>query len=177
MGKRSKQLEFQMKEFERPRDAFGGNLLKGNAKRARPLDSKLPILITLRAVKGGMRLPKCFGEVNGAVYDTAKKYGFKVFKFANVGNHLHVLVQISKLKLWAAFIRELTGKIGLIMKMTLGLMEKFWAYRPHTRIIRGWQRAFKIAKDYVELNILEAEGFISRKETKTLKDLRAIWAG
>lgn len=177
MTKRSKQLEFQPKEFAKPKDQFGGSLLKNsNAKRARPLDSKLPLLITLRATKGGMRLPKCFSNVNNAVYDTAKKYGFKVYKYSNVGNHLHILVKISKLQLWSAFIRELTGKIGLVMKIALSLTEKFWAYRPHTRIVRGWRKAFNIAKDYIELNILEAEGYISRKETKTLKDLRAIWA-
>lgn len=176
MAKRSKQLEFQLKEFFKPADQFGGSLLKGNAKRARPLDSKLPILITLRATKGGMRQPKSFKKVNEAVYGTAKKYDFKIYKYSNVGNHLHILVKLSKLRLWAAFIRELTGKIGLIMKMVLELKGKFWKFRPHTRIVRSWQKAFRIAKDYIELNVLEAEGFISRKETKTLKDLRAIWA-
>ena len=37
------------------------------------------------------------------------------------------------------------------------------------------QAVAKFALEYVELNILEAEGFISRKETKTLRELRAIW--
>lgn len=175
MAKRSKQLEFQLKDFTKPNDCFGGSLLKGNAKRARPLDTKLPLLITLRATKGGMRTPKCYKKVNDAVYDTAAKYGFKIYKYSNVGNHLHILLKLSKLQLWSAFIRELTGKIGLIVKMLLNSEGKFWMFRPHTRIVRGWRKAFKIAKDYVELNILEAEGFISRKETRTLKDLRGLW--
>lgn len=176
MARKSKQLEFQLKEFAKPTDCFGGSLLKGNAKRARPLDSKLPLHITLRATQGGMRLPKCFKKVNDSVYETAKKYGIKIYKYANVGNHIHLLVKLSKLNLWAAFIREVTGKIGLIMRMSMEIAGKFWKYRPHTRIVRGWRKAFRIAKDYIDLNVLEAEGFISRKETKTLKDLRAIWA-
>lgn len=176
MPERLKQLEFNTKDFNKPSDCFGGSLLKGNAKRARPLDSKLPILITLRATRGGMRTPKAFKKVNDAVYDTANKYGVKIYKYSNVGNHLHLLVKLSNLRLWAAFIRELTGKIGLLVKLLLNFEGKFWMFRPHTRIVRGWRKAFKIAKDYIELNILEAEGFISRKETKTLKDLRAIWA-
>lgn len=175
MAKRSKQLEFKIKDFNKPNDCFGGSLLKGNAKRARPLDSKLPILITLRATKGGMRTPKAFKKVNDAVYDTAHKYGFKIYKYSNVGNHLHLVLKLSKLQLWAAFIRELTGKIGLLMKLLTKAEGKFWMYRPHTRIVRGWKKAFRIALDYVGLNQLEAEGFISRKVTKSLKDLRALW--
>jgi hypothetical protein len=53
--------------------------------------------------------------------------------------------------------------------------ESFWALRPFTRIVRGWRKAFQIAKAYVELNLLEAEGFISRSEIKTLRDFRAIF--
>jgi hypothetical protein len=54
--------------------------------------------------------------------------------------------------------------------------QKFWKYRPHTRLIQSWRQAFRAAKQYVVLNQLEAEGFISRKETKTLADLRQIFA-
>ena len=48
-------------------------------------------------------------------------------------------------------------------------------FRPHTRIVRGWNRAFKIVKDYIYLNWCEAEEHISRKETRTLKDLRDLF--
>jgi hypothetical protein len=134
------------------------------------------VLLTLRGIQGGMRSPKIYGKVDKIVYKTAEKYGVRVYKYANVGNHLHVLIRVSKLMLWPAFIRELTGRIGSILKTTLSLKEKYWKYRPHTRIVRGWNKAFKIAKDYVNLNFLEAEGYIDRNETKTLKDLRAIFA-
>jgi hypothetical protein len=56
-----------------------------------------------------------------------------------------------------------------------GQLGKYWKHRPFTRIVRGWRKAFRLACDYVELNILEAEGFISRRQTQTLRDLRAIW--
>jgi hypothetical protein len=72
---------------------------------------------------------------------------------------------------WAGFIRELTGRIALACQGKKG----FWMYRPHTRIVRGWQKAFKIVLDYIYLNQIEAEGFISRKETKTLRDYRLIF--
>ncbi len=171
---RRKQLEFE--GFKRINDAFGGSLLKGNPKTKRPLDSKLPVLLTLRGIQGGMRSPKTFQKVNEIVYETAGKYGVRIYEYANVGNHLHILIRVMKLRLWAAFIRELTGKIAAFVKEFFKIEGSYWKFRPHTRIVRGWKKAYKSAKDYVYLNIIEAEGFIDRKETKTLKDLRAIFA-
>jgi REP element-mobilizing transposase RayT len=167
MSRRSPQLSFE--GFHRPNDCFGGSLLKNShAKTKRPLESKLPILLTLRATKGVLRLPKNFNNVNQSVNRINKKHGVKLYQYANVGNHLHLLIKIPQVRRWPAYIRELTGRLAQIAATN-------WKQRPHTRIVRGWRKAFRIAKDYVELNFLEAEGFISRKETKTLKDLRAIW--
>jgi hypothetical protein len=172
---RRKQLEF--KGFKKIKDAFGGSLLNGNnPKTKRPLDSKLPVLLTLRGIKGGLRSPHAHSKVDRTVYKTAKKYGVKVYEYANVGNHIHVLIRVKKLILWPAFIRELTGRLASLMKTILNLKEKFWMYRPHTRIVRGWNKAYKTAKLYVKLNIWQAEGHIDRRETRTLKDLRAIFA-
>ncbi|MGZ3723369.1 MAG: transposase [Bdellovibrionales bacterium] len=179
MARRKSQQIFEGSAFEIPKDCFGGSLLKNsNAKIKRPLDSKLPIHLVLRSVKGGMRLPKTFSGVNATVERTCKKHGVTVYKYANVGNHIHMVIKIPGRPRWSAFIRELTGRISQYVQGITGRQlgaEKFWSQRPFTRIVRGWKRAFKIAKDYVHLNLLEAEGFISRKETKTLRDLRAIW--
>jgi REP element-mobilizing transposase RayT len=176
MLKRSKQLEFRTSAFIKPKDSFGGAALKGNPRSARPLDSKLPVHLTLRAKKSVLRLPKTFGLVENLIDQISKKYGVKIFKRANVGNHLHLVIQV-KTALWARFIRELTGRIAQIIKeLGLAVESGFWLYRPHTRIVRSWKKAFQTALAYVELNRLEAEGFINRKETKTLRDLRMIWA-
>jgi hypothetical protein len=171
---RKSQQEFRIKGFERAKDEFGGALLKGNPKKKRPLDSKLPIHLTLRAKKSVLRLPKVFGKVEKIIREVAKKQGVKDYKDANVGNHLHLALKIRHVKDWAGFIRELTGRIALACKGVFG--EKgFWMYRPHTRIIRGWQKAFKIVLNYIYLNQIEAEGFISRKEIKTLREYRALF--
>lgn len=175
MAKRLKQLEFE--GFKRVGDSFGGSLLNGNnPKTKRPLDSKFPVLLTLRGIQGGLRSPKTFLKVNDLVYDTAKKYGVRVYEYANVGNHLHVLICVKKLRLWAAFIRELTGRIAALMKSFFQMDGKFWKHRPHTRIVRSWKKAYKAVKLYVHLNFLEGEGHISRKEIRTLKDLRVFYA-
>ena len=119
-----------------------------------------------------MRKPQTFGRVNSFVASAARKHGIRIYRYANVGNHLHILVRIPRLGAWPAFIREITGQIAQFMHSQKG----FWIYRPHTRIVQGWKRAFNIAKDYIYLNNLEGEGWINRRETKSLKDLRAIFS-
>ncbi len=176
MSNRKRQQEFKGEGLQRPKDSFGGADLKGNPKKARPLDSKLPIHLTLRATKSVLRTPKHFGIVERIISEVAKKHGVKIYKRANVGNHLHMAIKLPRVKRWAAFIRELTGRLGLALKGVMG-GERLWAYRPHTRIVRGWKKAFGIVKEYIELNQREAEGFISRKDIKTLKDLRLIFDG
>jgi REP element-mobilizing transposase RayT len=169
-----KQLKFT--GFKSKKDSFGGSLLKNsNAKTKRPLDSKLPIHLVLRSKKGVMRLPKTFREVNQTVSRVAKKHGVTIYKYANVGNHLHMVIKIPARTRWSAFIRELSGRIAHQMHGFKKAKERFWLQRPFTRVIRGWRKAFRIVLQYVELNQLEADGFISRNETKALKDLRAIW--
>ena len=66
-------------------------------------------------------------------------------------------------------------RIALFMHATLSLKESFWLYRPFTRIVRSWHKAYRDVKAYVYLNQLEAEGLINRNDTKALQELRAIW--
>jgi REP element-mobilizing transposase RayT len=177
MAARSRQQNFG--GFKKLSDSFGGSLLKNShAKTKRPLDSKLPIHLVLRATRSGMRLPKTLGRVNETVFKVAKKHGVRIYEFANVGNHLHVLIKIPRRPRWAAFIRELTGRLAQIVQGIAGQergAEKFWKHRPFTRVVKGWQKAFRLAREYVGLNQLEADGMINRTDTKTLKDLRAIF--
>lgn len=180
MGRNTaKQLKFHGQGFEILGPSFGGSMLKSHPKTRRPLDSKLPIHLTLRAQRSCLRTPTTIGKVNTIVQTTARRYGVRIYSYVNVGNHLHLLIKISKRARWAAFIRDLCGQIALFVRKSLNFAstESFWLYRPFTRVVQGWRRAFKIAKSYLYLNQLEADGMISRGETKTLKDLRALWSG
>jgi REP element-mobilizing transposase RayT len=174
-----RQLSFQGKGFDKPGDCFGGSLLKNShAKSKRPLDSKMPIHLVLRANQSVLRLPKTFKIVNAQTERICKRHGVKLYRYANVGNHLHLLIKIRNVKSWAAFIRALTGRVAQLTSAMLKSSKKsFWNQRPFTRIVRGWNKAYRTIQDYIHLNQLEVEGFISRSEIKTLKDLRALVAG
>jgi REP element-mobilizing transposase RayT len=172
----SRQLSLSDKIFNKPKDVFGGSLLTSNPKVKRPLHSKLPILLTLRAEKSCLRKLGALHRVNKLVYFVAKRHGVRIYKYSNVGNHLHLLIKIPHVHRWAAFIRELTGRIAqeLIGELKLPDQLRFWKFRPHTRIVRGWQKAYRIAKEYIYLNQLEADGCIDRKQIHNLRALKQL---
>jgi REP element-mobilizing transposase RayT len=109
-----------------------------------------------------------------SVEKCARKYGVKIYEWSNVGNHIHLLIKIPRRQAWAGFIRELTGEIASLMKQLLGTDGKFWMFRPHTRIVQSWHKAYQVAKTYVQLNELEAQGLTNRIEIGRLKQLREI---
>jgi hypothetical protein len=114
-----------------------------------------------------MQHPRSLNKVNASVRQTAKKHGIRIYEYANVGNQMHLLLKLSSIPGWRAFIRELTGRISQIVQGThkeKGF--KYFSQRPFTRIIRGWRRAYKVAKDYVLLNHLKGEGLISRLDKR-----------
>lgn len=168
MGKRRGQVKTRLK-FDGvgpSRDHFGGRLLKGNPKGRRPLDSKLPTHLVLRSRASLLRLPKTYLKVNEVVERVCRKHGVRLYRYANVGNHLHLLVRLRSRRSWSAFIRELTGRVAQIaleLKPREKSLVRFWRYRPFTRVVRGWKKAFRVACEYVGLNQLEADGMIDRR--------------
>jgi len=168
-GRQAKQLHFHSQSIKKMRQ-FGGSLLKqSNAKTARPLSTKHAMHVVLRSsqAKGewSLRSLKNQKTVEKITRNLAKKYGIKIYEYANVGNHLHLLIKLGNRFTFAPFIRSLSGSIAL--KVTgsnklKALKEKFWDFRPWTRILE-WKKAYSIAKDYVIQNHLEAIGCISYK--------------
>jgi putative transposase len=179
-AKIGKQLGFEGRAFKKA-SIFGGSLLKGNAREKRPLDSKLPIHLVLRAdVKGNlsMRHPRSYARVNRIIENAAKKYGVRLYQYANVGNHLHLLLRVPNLHLWGSFIREVTGRIAQQVQDLKGPQkgEKVWLFKPYTRVVHGWGAAFRSAKRYVLFNEWEGAGHISRRDYRSLRELELEWS-
>ncbi len=168
------QLQFSGRFFEKPEMSFGGDLLKGNnPKMKRPLESKLPLHVVLRCEKSVLRLPKTFAQVNSRVKNTAVKSGVKIYSYANVGNHLHLVVQIKNRQAWSNFVRRLTGSVALFVRKSLKLRagQRFWRHRPFTRVVNGWGRAFKSISNYLRLNQLEGQSPGLRRQAEQIDKL------
>lgn len=164
--KRSSQLKFDDPRLKQMK-FFGGSLLKkSHAKTARPLSTKHAMHLVLRSSQArgeqSFRHYSNQKKIEKAFFARAKKYGIKVYQFANVGNHIHALIRVKNRHTWKPFIRALTAEITLIVtgaNKLKALKEKFWDQRPFTRIV-DWRRGYQVAKDYVILNQMEALGLL-----------------
>ena len=171
MPRRPRQLSFDDKSFFKTQDEFGGSTLKSNPKTTRPMDSKLPLHVVLRAKHSVFRLPTTYAYVNGLVHKIAKQNGIQIYKYANVGNHIHLAIRGVKPQIWARFIRILTGTLALKLKKFLKISEPFWNGRPYTRVVRSWKSAFQKVLRYIDLNIIESEQNISRALARKLQKI------
>lgn len=153
----------QLTLLNRAKSAYGGDLLKTRAGRAhgRPLSTRETMHLVMRSSKAkgvfSLRHPRNIQRVRSIVEKFAKKNGVQILSFANVGNHLHLQIKLTKRFLFAPFIRAVTGGIAQVVanSKTFG---KFWDRRPFTRIVHSFC-AFNNLKKYVRVNQLEAEGY------------------
>ena len=164
---RQKQLVFpQFKPLTRL--DHGGSIRTGRRKLMRPIDPKKSIHLVLHSTRAygawSMLRPKHFKRVRGVVDLNAKRFRVRVYQYANVGNHLHILVKVKKREDFQGFLRAISGTIA---RMITGAKKgnpvgRFWDALAFTRVV-SWRREFLAAKFYVIQNEMEAEGIWSRK--------------
>ncbi len=157
---------------------FGGSLNKGNPKVQRPLSSKSPLHLVLKANRGfgvrSMLHPHHIKKVNSCVRLQAERCNIRIYHFVNVGNHLHLVVRVRDRKKFVVFIRAISG---LIARQVLGFERGpgkstkgskletvesakesakiartgYWIKRPFTRI-GNWGRDYTGLGHYMQKN-------------------------
>ncbi|MBY0386206.1 hypothetical protein K2X05_13695 [bacterium] len=167
----------QLTLIKKTKTDYGGVLFKIRAGRAqrRPLDSKNSMHLTLRSSKAvgdlSFKKPKNSKKILFYVAKFSRKCGVQIISLANVGNHLHFHIKLSKISIYKPFIKALTGAIALSVSgrsrwQTDKSKLKFWDYRPFTRVVYGF-KAFLNLKNYIEVNQLEGLG-VSREKAYVL---------
>ncbi len=175
---RAKQLNFLPTQSK----AYGGELLKTRKGRAhgRPLDTRNSMHLVLRSTKAkgpwSFKIPHNEIKIKQIVNKFAPRHGIKILSLAIVGNHLHFHIKIANRFGYFAFIRAITAAIAMTIsgksRWQRELKEKFWDYRPFTRIVLGF-KAFLTLKDYIFINQLEGLGH-SRLVARQILKWRAL---
>jgi REP element-mobilizing transposase RayT len=155
-------------ESMKQRATYGGELTKGRRKVARPVAIKKPMHLVLRASaargKYSLLRPEHARLVEAVLRHANRLYHVRVYEFANVGNHLHLLVRASSREEFKNFLRVLAGRIA--QKVTGARKgrpwgRRFWDLLVFSRIVE-WGKAFAIARGYVVQNRWEALGLVRR---------------
>lgn len=160
----------QYQLFKQQPSSYGSDLLttRKARSRGRPLATKESMHLVLRSTKAkgawNFRKPNHQKSIQRIIDNFSRKYGVRVYNYANVGNHLHMHFRLSKRALYRPFIRALTSAIAMAVtgvnrwnKSPSGAL-KFWDRRPFTRVLVGCKSWLGL-KDYIQVNQLEGEGF------------------
>jgi REP element-mobilizing transposase RayT len=138
------------------------------------MNQTMHVILKSDLARGKMSLLKHERKVSKLLTAMSKRHGVRIYKMANVGNHIHIHLQVTKRLVWKGFISGLTGGIaravGFKRADAAGTRSKgeartnsddrgFWNARPFSRAI-SWGREFTMIGKYLRLNELEANGAI-----------------
>jgi REP element-mobilizing transposase RayT len=173
---KSKQLGFEILEIKGVK-YFGGAYLKNsNPKEKRPISTKRSMHLVMRSshAKGANSFLRRDRKIREVIAAQAKRFGVKVYRQANGGNHLHLIVLPESRAAFQGFMRAITGVIArLTLKAERGSAKgiQFWDKRPFTRVVE-WGRDYNRACRYLLQNVLEAYGFIPYQPRKIRHKLK-----
>ena len=160
--------------------AHGGELARGKRKTARPIDTKQALHLVLRSSKArgslSMLHPDHCNAIQNLVSELCERWGIRLYRFANVGNHLHLLVRAHSRRAWRGFLRELTGGVAMLVTGARkgralarspngdgpDQVRGFWDHLAFTRIVK-FGRDFRGVGLYLIGNIFEAMGVNIKK--------------
>lgn len=169
MNKRQKQLSFfNDKQFPR---TFGGDM-RGKRKSRRPLSTKAPIHLILRASanierKNLNRAFSFYGKKNAFLLQSvAKKFGIQIYQSVFNFTHLHMVLKIPSREAYAGFIRVLSSRLASLAGLSRG---QLFTLRPYTRVA-DWGQGFRSLILYIKKNAREAIGGVDIRYEE-------IWAG
>lgn len=168
-----------LEKYKKCKSSYGGalrNTRKGRQKK-RPLSSKNSMHLVLRSSKARrawsfLRHEK---KIQQIIDKFSQRHNVKIISLANVGNHLHFHLKLSRNGSYKPFIRAITSSIAMAVtgaSRWKPLKEKFWDHRPFTRIVLGLKEYLNM-QDYIFINQLEGFGYPRDKARYIVKKSRA----
>jgi REP element-mobilizing transposase RayT len=105
-------------------------------------------------------------RVDRILFGVASQFHIKVYKEANSGNHLHLIVKVQHKDDFKNFLRTVTALLArAVTKARKGhpLKRRFWDHLAYTRLVT-WGREFSLVKRYLILNTLETIGAVPKRD-------------
>lgn len=146
----------------------GGSVRKGRRKTRRPFDPKRAMHLVMRSsrAKGAWSFlhRRNKAGIHTLLVDLCARYQAKLYRFENVGNHLHLIVRFPSRRELKAFLRVFAqGVMFLVTGARKGQPKgRFFDAIAYTRVV-NWGREFTVLKNYLWKNALEALGFAAEE--------------
>jgi len=141
----------------------GGDIRAGRRKIARPMSTKLPLHIVLRSSRAkrqwSMLRPAFAGRIEQKARRLARTFDVRIYRYANAGNHVHVLARARSRPAFRSFLRAFAGVTARIVTGARRgkPIDKFWDRLAYSRVV-WWGRDYRSVAAYVRQNEDEALG-------------------
>jgi len=112
--KLTKSKQFDM--FKRGASAYGGELRnrrKGRGQRSISTKHTMHLVLRSSLTKGAWNLRRHDNKIKNITKKYSHKYGVRLISLANVGNHLHMQIQLTNRHTYAPFIKALTSALAM----------------------------------------------------------------
>jgi REP element-mobilizing transposase RayT len=156
---------------ELARTEHGGAVRRGRRKLERPISVRRPMHLVLSShrARGPWSLRKHAPAVQGALREMAQRFGIRIYDFANVGSHLHLLVRARRRESFQAFLRSFAG---IVARRVTGARRgrpcgRFFSGIAWTRVV-SWGRDYLGVRHYVFRN--QIEGAVGARVRRALEE-------
>ena len=158
---------FAGSDAELRRLAHGGAVRAGRRKLERPVSTRRPMHVVLSSdrARGPWSLRRHQVAIRETLRQMARRFGIRVYDFANVGSHLHLLVRARHRHAFQAFLRSFAG---IVARRVTGARRghpagAFFKALAWSRVV-AWGRDYLGVRHYIFRNTIEgAEGPIVRR--------------
>lgn len=150
-------------QLKAPRfQAFGGPLLKGNARKARPFSKRAPILIVLKSEpkgQGRYDLLRYQALIQKILFRLARRFKIKVLAYSQLNsNHIHFLIQSPTKEAQSHLLRAFSGLVARVVwsaergraarMISKASIKSLWSQRPYSQIL-SWGNELSLWKRFV----------------------------
>lgn len=139
----------------------GGTFRQRLRKLERPVSTRRPMHVVLQSdrARGRWSLRKHERAIREALGACRLRAGVRVYEFANVGSHLHLLVRAPRRQAFQSFLRSFAG---IVARVVTGARRgrplrdgPFWSALAWSRVV-AWGRDYRGVRHYVFRNRIEA---------------------
>jgi len=173
--------------------SHGGSLRNRRQGRGqRPLSSREPLHVVFKIQKTKLRFrslrsPQSFRLIQKLIHRYSNHFFIRIEQVSIQNDHLHLSIRTTRRSQFLNFFRVLSGQIAqrfekagflFVTDTPKGLKKSLWQVRPFSRVVRGW-KAYKIVRDYIQLNEKEAMGEIPYQKRRlkglSMQDWQSLW--
>jgi REP element-mobilizing transposase RayT len=139
----------------------GGDFRRGRRKLERPVSARRPMHVVLHSerARGAWSMRKHQTTIREALRACVMRSGVRVYEFANVGSHLHLLVRARRREGFQRFLRTFAGIVARIVTgARRGLPLRggpFWSALAWSRVV-AWGRDYYGVRHDIFRNRIEA---------------------